>query len=272
MLADVVDALCCPHCRQPLTLDAGTTRCPAGHAFDVARQGHLNLLTRPAASPGDTAAMVAARAEFLASGNYQPIRDALANAADGSGLVVELGAGTAYYLAGVVGVGQDRTGLALDVSPYAARRAARAHPRVGAVVCDAWQSLPVRDGVASLVLNVFAPRNATELARILRPEGTLLVVTPNPAHLRELVGVLGLVTVDEDKDRRLDATLGGTFTRTGASVVEWTMSLDHRAVEQLVGMGPSAWHAGGDAIAARVAGLPRTVDVTASVTLSRWSP
>jgi len=272
VLADVVDALCCPHCRQPLTLDAGTTRCPAGHSFDVARQGHLNLLTRPAASPGDTAAMVAARAEFLASGNYQPIRDALSDAADGSGLVVELGAGTAYYLAGVVGAGQDRTGLALDNSPYAARRAARAHPRVGSVVCDAWQLLPVRDGVASLVLNVFAPRNATELARILRPGGTLLVVTPNPAHLRELVGVLGLVAVDEDKDRRLDATLGGTFTRTGASVVEWTMRLDHRAVEQLVGMGPSAWHAGGDAIAARVAGLPRPVDVTASVTVSRWSP
>ncbi len=267
MLADVVDALCCPHCGQPLALDAGTARCPAGHAFDVARQGHLNLLARPAANTGDTAAMVAARAEFLASGNYAPIRDALVDAADGTGLAVELGAGTAYYLAGVVDRDAGRTGLALDVSRYAARRAAKAHPRVGSVVCDAWQRLPVRDAAASVVLNVFAPRNPSELARILAPGGTLLVVTPNPAHLRELVGALGLVTVDDDKDRRLAATLGTTFTRTDSRRLEWPMTLDHPSVGALVAMGPSAWHT-----TDTLAGLTDPVQVTASVTLSQWVP
>jgi 23S rRNA (guanine745-N1)-methyltransferase len=267
VLADVVDALCCPHCGQPLALDAGTARCPAGHAFDVARQGHLNLLTRPAANTGDTAAMVAARTEFLATGNYAPIRDALVADAEGAGLVVELGAGTAYYLAGVVDGDAGRTGLALDVSPYAARRAAKAHPRIGSVVCDAWQRLPVRDAAASVVLNVFAPRNPSELARILAPGGSLLVVTPNPEHLRELVGALGLVTVDEDKDRRLETTLGSTFARTDAHRIEWPMTLSHATATQLVAMGPSAWHT-----TDTLADLADPVQVTASVTLSRWVP
>ena len=268
MLADVIDALRCPHCRQPFVLEPGTARCATGHAFDVARQGHLNLVTGRTANTGDTAAMVAARADFLATGNYQPIRDALAAAAPGRGLAVELGAGTAYYLAGLVG---DGTGLALDVSTYAARRAAKAHPRIGSVQADAWQDLPVRDRAADVVLSVFAPRNPAELARIVAPDGVLLVVTPNAAHLGELVGVLGLVRVDEEKDRRLAAGLGTAFTRTGDTVIEWRMTLDRQAVRDVVEMGPSAWHTDPDELADRLATLPDPVEVTASVTLSCWT-
>ncbi|HEY3002360.1 MAG TPA: methyltransferase domain-containing protein [Kribbellaceae bacterium] len=269
MLADVIDALRCPHCREAFTLDCGTARCASGHAFDVARQGHLNLVAGRPATTGDTADMVAARADFLATGNYQPIRDALAKAAAGRrrGLAVEVGAGTAYYLAGVVG---DGAGVALDVSPYAARRAAKAHPRIGSVQTDAWQALPVRDRVADVVLSVFAPRNPAEIARILTPDGVLLVVTPNQPHLRELVGALGLIGVDEHKDRRLRDSLGARFARTAATELTWAMELDRRAVGQLVAMGPSAWHTDAGALAARVAELAEPVAVTASVTVSAW--
>lgn len=267
MLEPVVDALACPHCGASLSLRSGTATCRTGHAFDVARQGYLNLLARPAPNSGDTAEMVAARMEFLASGNYESLRSALVDAVSTDGLVVEVGAGTAYYLAGVIASGQ-RTGLALDVSAYAARRAAKADERIGAVVCDAWQRLPVRDGVASVVLDVFAPRNASEIARVLRPDGALLVVTPGPDHLRELVGVLGLVRVDESKEQRLAAGLGERFDRVAADELEWTMTLDRRTARNLVAMGPSAWHTDPTATST----LPDPVTVTASVTLSRWHP
>jgi len=271
VLADVIEALRCPHCREPFTLDGGTARCRAGHAFDVARQGHLNLVTGKPATTGDTAEMIAARADFLASGNYAPIRSALAEAVAGrrGGLAVEVGAGTAYYLAGVVG---DGAGLALDVSSYAARRAAKAHPRIGSVQTDAWQELPVRDGVADMVLSVFAPRNAAETARILAPGGALLVVTPNPAHLRELVAVLDLVRVDEQKDRRLADTLGAAFVRAAATDLTWQLDLDAATVTRLVAMGPSAWHTDRAALGKRIAALGERIAVTASVTVSVWNP
>ncbi|WP_020388887.1 putative RNA methyltransferase [Kribbella catacumbae] len=278
MHPDLVSVLRCPVCGDALTLTGRTANCPQRHAYDLAKQGYLNLL--PSASTGiegDTAEMVQAREDFLAEGFYSPIRDALiaatAEALDvfNSGLVVEVGAGTGYYLDGVVKAGEKRHGLALDVSRYAARRGAKVDPeQIGAVVCDAWRELPVRDEAAQVVLNVFAPRNASEMARILAPGGSLLVVTPNQAHLAELVAVLGLVRVDEEKERRLTESLAGSFQKIGSEVVEVAMRLDHAAVERLVAMTPSARHTSKAELAERIAVLADPVRVTLSVTLSVW--
>ncbi|MFB6722480.1 putative RNA methyltransferase [Kribbella sp. NPDC056345] len=272
---DLVAVLRCPVCADALALTGRTARCAQGHAYDLAKQGYLNLL--PSASngiEGDSAGMVGARTVFLGGGHYAPIRDALILRAaeylqpDSDELVVEVGAGTGYYLSGVTG--RSRPGLALDVSRYAARRAAKVDPRIGSVVCDAWRELPVVDGAAKVLLNVFAPRNATEMARILRPDGVLLVVTPNPEHLEELIGVLGMVSVDEDKERRLQDALGGTFVETGREVIAEPMRLDRVAVEQLVLMTPSARHIPPHELSDKIAVLPEPAIVTLSVTLTTW--
>ncbi|GAA3515531.1 putative RNA methyltransferase [Actinocatenispora rupis] len=273
MLADALPYLCCPICAADLTLSDRSLRCPAGHSFDVARQGYVTLLTGFAGpGTGDSAAMVAARAEFLAAGHYSPVVAALAAAADpGPGAVLDLGAGTGHYLAGVLDALPHRVGLALDLSRYALRRAARAHPRIAAVGADTWRPLPVRTGSVGLVLNVFAPRNAAEIHRVLAADGQLLVVTPTPDHLRELVDALGLVGVDADKPRRLADGLAG-FEPGAARRVEFTMRLGHAAAATVVGMGPSARHLSADALADRIAALPDPVEVTASVTVAAYRP
>ncbi|MEV4454854.1 putative RNA methyltransferase, partial [Microbispora sp. NPDC049633] len=72
MLADVIDHLVCPACGTAIHLADGSVRCARGHSFDVARQGYVNMLTRPAGT-ADTPAMVAARARFLEAGHYAPL-------------------------------------------------------------------------------------------------------------------------------------------------------------------------------------------------------
>jgi 23S rRNA (guanine745-N1)-methyltransferase len=273
VLDDVVPFLVCPYCGAGTTKADSVLRCRSGHSFDIARQGYVSLL--PAGwrgDAGDTVAMVQARERFLGAGHFAPLATRLAELAeqhlpDGPGCVVDVGAGTGHYLAAVLERRPDRVGLALDVSKHALRRAARAHARIGAVACDVWHGLPVADDAAVVALNVFAPRNATELARILHPVGRLLVVTPTERHLHELVAALDLVTVDEDKPRRLATQLGSHFVRLEQHDVTATMSLSPADVEAVVAMGPNAWHADTEEIGRRVTQLPTPTSVTLSITV-----
>ncbi|MBX5469806.1 MAG: 23S rRNA methyltransferase [Thermoleophilaceae bacterium] len=278
MLEHVIDMLACPHCGDPLALRERSLRCRRGHAFDVARQGYVTLLPGEARPGGDTSEMVEARAAFLAAGHYRPLVDAVAATAerflaDGpSGGVVELGAGTGQQLAQVLERAPGRAGLALDLSRAAARRAARAHPRIGAVVCDVWRRLPVRSGAAALVLDVFAPRNGPEIRRVLHPRGALVVASAAPRHLAELVERLGLLRVDERKPERIEQALGAGLERVERRVREFELELTRTDAERLVAMGPSAWHTEPSALRERLADLPEPVRVGASVVVSAYRP
>jgi 23S rRNA (guanine745-N1)-methyltransferase len=313
VLAEIVDLLRCPVCGGGLAVDGEvavgtgvTLRCPVGHSFDIARQGYVNLVPGRA----DTPEMVEAREAFLRAGHFRPLAAALAEearaagggavptsgrstsggavAAGGvgaaagasagepvaAGVVVDLGAGTGHHLARTLDALPGARGIGVDASPAALRRAARAHGRAAAVGADVWKPLPLRDGIASIVLSVFAPRNAGEMARILRPAargsagGMLLAVTPTTRHLHELVGPLGLLSVPGDKEDRLDAQLAEHFTLTARRTVEHAMFLTREESAQLVRMGPSAWHVDERTVEEGLARLPDPLTVTASVTVS----
>ncbi|MCI4064202.1 23S rRNA methyltransferase [Micromonospora sp. R77] len=285
----VVDRLRCPICAGPLAATtAGTARalsCPRRHSFDVARQGYVNLLAGRAPHSGDSAEMVAARADFLAAGHYDTVAAALAAAARQIGyasaappdrgaypLVVDAGAGTGWYLAAVLAALPDAVGLALDVSKPALRRAARAHPRAAAALADTWQRLPLADASATVLLNVFAPRNGAEFHRVLDPAGALLVVTPAEDHLAELVDALDLLRVDPAKADRVAGSLAAHFTEESHQLHRTGLMLSRAEVATLVGMGPSAWHTDPARLGARIAALPEPVGVTLAVRLGVHRP
>ena len=275
MLADVLPFLACPHCGGGFGAEAGALRCRSGHAFDVARQGYVTLLPSGAAPGGDSAAMVAARSRVHGAGHFAPLTQALATAvasADVAGCVLDVGAGTGHHLAAALDAAPGRVGIALDASRYAARRAARAHPRIGAVVADAWRGLPVRAGAAAVLLDVFSPRNGAEMRRVLAPGGTLLVVTPRQDHLAELVGPLGLLTVDERKAARLAGAFEPHLAERGHATRRWTMRLTRAEVADAVGMGPSAHHVDPDETRRRIDLLADPLTVTAAVDLRTYVP
>jgi len=218
--------------------------------------------------------MVSARAQFLGAGHYQPIAELLVSLVHsscvGGGLVMEVGAGTAYYLSQVVNSLPGRLGLAVDLSKYAARRAARAHERVYSIVADVWDRLPVADEASALTLVVFAPRHPRELHRTLRRNGRLLVVTPQPHHLIELRELLGLLKVDPSKESRLARGLGSWLRLVMKEPLEWTMHLKSADVAALAAMGPSARHLDPARLSTGLAGLPGSIAVTAAITVLEY--
>ncbi|MBB3052149.1 23S rRNA (guanine745-N1)-methyltransferase [Prauserella isguenensis] len=262
----VVNALRCSVCAEPLHPEGRSLRCVRRHSFDLAKQGYVNLLRAGVdAGTADTGEMVAARADFLATGRYDPLVKLLARVTAATGdpeLVVDAGAGTGHYLAGVLDRVESAWGLALDVSAPALRRAAKAHPRIGAVVWNLWESWPVADGVADVVLDVFAPRNAAEFHRVLRPGGLLAVATPGAGHLHELVTELGLLDIAGDKADRVAESLAGHFEPAGVERTRQTAELDADEVRKLVLMGPNAHHLHRDGLGERLDALTGGVTVT----------
>lgn len=243
-----LDLLRCPTCRtRHLHPGCGALRCPVGHTFDIARHGYAGLLTGTRATSGDDVAMVQARNRFLSTGTYAPIRNAAARlAADAiaeQATVVDVGCGTGYYLAGVLDRLPCARGLGLDTSVRALRSAARSHDRAAAVAWDVFRPFPLADGVADVVLDVFAPRNPAEFHRVLRPTGRLIVVRPTERHLAELRDRLpAMVTIDPAKEQRLHRALDPFFEGTVTEQVEYTAPLTRLDALDLVAMTPSARH------------------------------
>lgn len=269
----------CPNCGASLTVAGRALRCVSGHAFDLARQGYVTLMApHGGGARGDSTDMVAARETFLAAGHYAALAEALAAAAQEvvepvggrARLVVDLGAGTGYHLAALLERLPDWHGIALDASRPALRRALRAHPRIAAIACDVWRELPIQDASADLVVNVFAPRNAQEIARILAPGGTLIVVTPTPRHLHQLVREFELLGVEADKQARLHATLSPHLESVRRRQLEFGMTLGRGDVHALIAMGPSAHRLDAENLRARLVGLPPHKRVSASVIIETF--
>jgi len=235
----------CPNCFLPLT-PTGTLRlgCSTGHSFDVNKRGFINLLTGAPKFIGDSAAMLDARDAFLAAGWYEPLQAAIRAVIvpEHPLRLLDVGCGTGYYLRAALPAGAAALALGMDLSPAAVSRTIRSHDRIDGLVADVWSPLPVQDAAVDVILNVFAPRNAAEFHRVLRPGGLLVVVVPRPTHLQELRRAGLAVEMQADKAAHLEASLAAWFALESANHLEKTVPLSISEVASLIGMGPSSHH------------------------------
>lgn len=241
----------CPHCSEPLSVrrDGMRTRgldCPSSHHFTAAKQGYVNLLVGKGSSfTPDSAEMIMARERVQESGLFDLLTmrmlGILHERAPRTHTILDAGAGTGHYLHSLLEEDPDVRGIALDLSPAGLKRAAR-HDRVFALAWDLWRPLPLQSGSIDVVLNVFAPRNVEEYARVLADHGTAVVVTPRPGHLAELAET-GLLTQQDDKHESLLAQMHPHFGEPEARyAVTTTLPVEDEESADLVLMGPAGHH------------------------------
>lgn len=270
-LSNVLPLLRCPHRPEPLQYEDGSLICESGHRFDVARQGYVNLLRSGTGYLSDTAAMVAARDTVQSCGLYTPIADAIVSmlqqtrGVNGISTMIDVGAGTGYYSAQVLDAAPEAVGVGIDLSKYAARRVARAHPALAALVADVWEPLPLNDGGFDAALSVFAPRNVPEMQRVLRPGGVFVVVTPEQGHLAELVKAVAGLSVGRNKQERLHSALAAGFCLKRDEQVRTHITLTRPQARDLVLMGPTAFHTEAAKVEASLRSLPDPLTVTLAV-------
>ncbi|WP_408935364.1 methyltransferase domain-containing protein [Corynebacterium marquesiae] len=284
MLSHIVDILADPNDGTALSGADDFSRLvsESGHSFDVAKQGYVTLAAGAGLKhKGDDMDMVNARETYLAMGHFAPfveaVTGAVQDALDSASLaeptpasLLEVGAGTGYYLAHTLDSITEARGVGLDISPHAAKHLAKCHPRVGAVVADVWERLPIRDESVDAISVVFAPRNPAEFQRVLAPGGQVIVLTPGAGHLDELREPLGILGVEEGKVERMYEQAEGFLEQAADPVdISFPIELDKASVAAQVGMSPSARHISAGELAERMAALPPTLTVTARARLDR---
>ncbi len=230
-----VTLLICPvrHCGEPLERRERALACPRGHTFDLARSGYANLLQprdRRSKRPGDSLEAVEARRRLLDAGYGEPLLRVLLSEIDlpAGAAVLDVGCGEGYYLGSLARERQVEA-HGIDLSTAAVDLAARRYPRATWIVGNADRFLPYATGALDLILSIDARLSPSEMRRVLKPEGRLLVAVPGADDLGELreavLGERGL------KDR---------LERAAALLAEAGFELEARhAVRDSVELGPA---------------------------------
>ena len=239
---------CCPLCAAPLQRGERAYRCPAGHSFDIAAEGHTHLLPvnrKNSKMPGDDKGMAAARSAFLNEGYYAPLRDALCRlSCQLTGqrcAVLDTGCGEGYYTAGIYqalrDAGRDVTMAGTDISKFILRYAAKRERNIEFAVASSYH-LPIRDESVDILLNCFSPLALEEFHRVLKPGGVFVYVVPSALHLWEMKQVL--YKKPYENEVRRDDYPG--FTYLGAKEVRQHIHLTgSEHIMALFGMTPYAW-------------------------------
>ena len=187
--------LICPVCSLPLHLEDKSYRCEKGHCFDRAKSGYVNLLPPAPGGKrhGDDKLMVKARTEFLDKGYYDPLSNTIAEQAAAHGgnhlHIVDAGCGEGKYTVDLLNrlTAQGKTAdiVGIDISKEALIGAARRSKEL--TLCTASTAhMPLADGCADVVLNIFSPLMAEEFARVLKEDGILICAVPLEKHLWQL--------------------------------------------------------------------------------------
>jgi 23S rRNA (guanine745-N1)-methyltransferase len=260
--------LLCPVCNAPLEASAATFCCAAGHSFDPAKEGYLNLLLshqRRSNHPGDDPQMVHARRRFLDSGAYDPLKQLLGSAASGPA-ILDCGCGEGSFLAALSG-----NLFGMDISKEAIRSAAKRYPHIRWIVANALRPLPFADHSMDTLVSLLAPRNPPEFARVLKPDGALLLGVPGPHHLIELRSRLATQVDDfEEKADEAAAKCSPHLTERHRTALSYEQTLRPAQLADLVQMTPLFW-CSSPAAKAALGDLPE-LKVTVSFTLLTLTP
>ncbi len=240
-----MELLRCPICKGKLQLSERTYRCINNHTFDKAKQGYVNLHLSNKKNSGDDKAMVQSRRDFLEKDYYKNIsnvvNEIVGEVEDAGTLnILDIGCGEGYYTKKLKDYLEDRGNiLGIDISKEAVLFASRVYKDIDWAVGSS-ADLPIIDGSLDLVLCMFSRLSMEEYSRVLKEDGTLVVVSTGQDHLLELKEVL----YDEVKldFYRPETDLGELFEVVETRVVNYKVDIDgQKDIMSLFDMTPYKW-------------------------------
>lgn len=250
--------LVCPVCGGGLGLTAAgrSLACSAGHSFDIARQGYVNLYRRKPVNEYSKESF-RQRQQILEKGMYAHILEEICSflqAVCGAGrprLLLDAGCGEGYYTREIAarlgGCGLDFYGVDLSrdsvqLAASTANQAGGAASAIKWLVADIGH-LPVRDGSVDFLLDIFTSAIYEEFQRILSPDGYLIKVIPGEGHVKELREAASSQLHHKDyKERKGTAVFSEHFETILNKTVSQTFAVTPEERDVFIHMTPLLFH------------------------------
>ena len=281
MLIKKVLNLACPMEGEQLEARAQQLVCKNGHAFDIARQGYINLLPvqhKRSKEPGDSKEMVAARTQFLNAGFYTAVVNKLVEVIQtliGNRqqlCLLDAGCGEGYYLDAIARLFENTktesmlSFIGLDISKHAIVAAAKRNKNITWVVGTNRQP-PVCMASVDIILCVFGFQSFEGFRYALKPGGKVVLVEPGPEHLQELRQVI-YADVKKTASPGLSVTDGTGFTLLHTSPLQFkTGKIHQQQIHNLLLMTPHFYRASkeGKQAASKLQTLDLSIDMLVTV-------
>ena len=245
----------CPLCEKLLLPHTSGKEylCENNHHFDLAKEGYLNLLPvqeKRSKDPGDNQQMIRARSSFLEAGFYSPLVRALVEIVDSlkesdqKMKLLDLGCGEGYYSRQIEKLCRNSDQLelhGLDIAKNAIKIAAKKQNNAKFIVASS-NKPPYADHYFDLIFKIYAPSNDQQLKRIIKPDGTLLIVTPGPRHLWQLKEFI----YEKVNEHSLELELPNGFELVNSQRISYKIIPDQDERMTLLQMTPFAWRADED--------------------------
>ncbi len=204
-------AVVCPVCTYELKRENGSYKCENNHCFDISKFGTVNLNMSNSSSKkrhGDDSAMVVARNTFLGKGYYGDLHNDICRLAEAHahecGTLLDIGCGEGYYTSGVAECTDAKEVIGIDISRDAVRYFKKRLPDAFGCIASAYK-LPIKTDSADIVMNMFAPIDPLETARVLKENGILIRTYVMKDHLIELKrAVYSTAYYNDEEDIELD--------------------------------------------------------------------
>ncbi|MBZ9608128.1 methyltransferase domain-containing protein [Clostridium estertheticum] len=245
----------CPVCNLSLKKYEKQYVCLNNHSYDIASKGHINLLLanqKKTKDPGDCKEMMEGRRDFLNKGYYHTFSDKLndviiSNISGNNINILDAGCGEGYFLCRLKEAihrkeasytrNKEIDFFGVDISKAAVTYATKRDKKIKFIVGSNF-NLPIMPGTIDIIIRNFAPSDETELNRVLKDNGKLVVITPGVQHL---YGLKEILYVNARKHEEKVTTFDG-FKLTQSVEVKYSIDVGNAEdIKSLIAMTPYYW-------------------------------
>jgi 23S rRNA (guanine745-N1)-methyltransferase len=250
LVGEFESAFKCPNCESSVKVaHFNSLICSKNHTFDFAKQGYLNLMTRPGKSQY-TKELFEARHKIIVESNlyiemHKTITKIIMKYRDISTnplMIADLGCGEGSHLQRIIDecMIPEMNGVGLDISKEGIVLAAKKYEKPIWLVGDLANS-PLADQSFHVILNILSPANYKEFKRILVQDGIVIKVVPRPHYLKELREALLKKGKNGIKNEEIISLFKSHFKLLDVVRLSFTKTLTNTDLKNLVQMTPLTW-------------------------------